>query len=180
MNPVVLVAISSFFFLQSVVFLGGVEAATKVTKKAVAKGNSQIIVMGLVYCDICYNNTFSKHSYFLPGAEVKIDCIFQAVSPRTSEHISFSVNRTTNRYGVYKLEIPSVEGIKCAEDSAIVSSCQASLMWSSSSACNVPGYKSTSNEIAVKSKQANLCIYSLNALNFRPSKRDVKLCGKKK
>lgn len=29
--------------------------------------NPQILVMGMVYCDICSNNTFSKHSYFLPG-----------------------------------------------------------------------------------------------------------------
>lgn len=28
---------------------------------------SQITVMGLVYCDTCSNNSFSKHSYFLPG-----------------------------------------------------------------------------------------------------------------
>lgn len=173
MNPVILFVICSLFF-QSV-FLG-VESA----KAKTVKGNSQIIVMGLVYCDICSNNTFSTHSYFIPGAEVKIDCTFKAVSPRTAEHISFSVNRTTNRYGVYKLEIPSVEGIKCAEDSAIVSSCQASLMWSGSPACNVPGYKSTSDEIAIKSKQANLCIYSLNALNFRPSRREIALCGKQK
>ncbi|KAK8715951.1 hypothetical protein V6N13_043275 [Hibiscus sabdariffa] len=29
--------------------------------------NAQITVMGLVYCDICYNNSFSRHNYFLPG-----------------------------------------------------------------------------------------------------------------
>lgn len=28
---------------------------------------SQITVMGLVYCDTCSNNSFSKHSYFLSG-----------------------------------------------------------------------------------------------------------------
>lgn len=111
------------------------------------------------------------------GAEVKIDCKFKAVSPRTTEQISFSVNRTTNRFGVYKLEIPSVDGIECAEESAMQSTCEASLMWSSSSACNVPGHKTTSDEIAIKSKHANLCIYSLNALNFRPSRRDINLCG---
>ncbi|PON95418.1 Pollen Ole e 1 allergen and extensin family protein [Trema orientale] len=141
------------------------------------KTNSHIVVMGFVYCDTCHNNSFSKHSYFLPGAEVKIDCMFKVISPRTAEQISFSVNRTTNKYGVYKLEIPSVDGIKCAEESAIVNSCQASLMWSSSSSCNVPGYRATSDQIAVKSKGANLCIYSLSALNFRPSKKEVSLCG---
>lgn len=112
----------------------------------------------------------------LTGAEVKIDCMFKAFSPTTAEQISFSVNRTTNKFGVYKLEIPSVDGIKCAEESAIVNSCQASLMWSSSSSCNVPGYKATSDQIEVKSKGANLCIYSLTALNFRPLKKEISLC----
>lgn len=113
-----------------------------------------------------------------PDAEVKIDCKFKAVSPRTTEQISLSVNRTTNKFGVYKLEIPSIEGIKCAEDSAIVSSCQASLIRSSSSSCNIPGYKATSDEIAIKSKRANLCFYSLTALNFRPSTKKSSFCGK--
>lgn len=112
-----------------------------------------------------------------PGAEVKIDCMFKAISRKTIEEISISVNRTTDKFGIYRLQIPSVDGIKCAEDSAVVSSCQASLMWSTSSSCNIPGYKTTSDEIAIKSRQANLCIYSLNAMNFRPPKREVTLCG---
>ncbi|KAH7846064.1 hypothetical protein Vadar_009316 [Vaccinium darrowii] len=138
--------------------------------------NPQITVMGFVYCDTCSNNTFSRHSYFLPGAEVRIDCKFKAISPRTIEEIEFSVNRTTDKYGVYKLEIPSVDGIECARDKAIESSCRASLMWSTSSSCNVPGYRTTSGEIAVKSRQGNLCIYSLTALNYRPHRRDITLC----
>ncbi|XP_022934369.1 major pollen allergen Ole e 1-like [Cucurbita moschata] len=138
---------------------------------------SQITVMGLVYCDTCSNNSFSKHSYFLPGAEVRIDCKLKAETPRTAEQIAFSVNRTTNKNGVYKLEIPSMDGIRCAEDSSMVSFCQASLMGSSSSACNVPGYKTTSGEISIKSRQSNVCIYSLNPLNYRPSTRDDILCG---
>ncbi|KAF7130505.1 hypothetical protein RHSIM_Rhsim10G0004200 [Rhododendron simsii] len=140
------------------------------------KVNPQITVMGIVYCDTCSNNTFSRHSYFLPGAEVRIDCKFKAISPRTTEEIEFSVNRTTDKYGVYKLEIPSVDGIECARDEAIESSCRASLMWSTSSSCNVPGYRTTSGEIAVKSRRANLCIYSLSALNYRPSRRENRLC----
>ncbi|KAB1211808.1 hypothetical protein CJ030_MR6G006594 [Morella rubra] len=165
MSPIILLVISPLFITS--LFLGVEPTNT----------NSQIIVMGFVYCDICSNNSFSRHSYFLPGAEVRIDCMFKAISRKTIEQISFSVNRTTNKYGVYKLEIPSVDGIKCAEDSAVVSSCEASLIRTSSSSCNIPGYKSTSDQVAIKSKQTNLCIYSLNALNFRPSKRDISLCG---
>ncbi|XP_039009907.1 uncharacterized protein LOC120138525 [Hibiscus syriacus] len=141
------------------------------------KNNAQITVMGLVYCDICSNNSFSRHSYFLPGAEVQISCNFKAFVPKTREQVSFSVNRTTDKHGVYRLEIPAVDGIKCAE-AVFASSCQASLVGSSSTSCNIPGYKSTTDQIAIKSRHPNLCIYSLTALNFRPSKRDVALCGK--
>lgn len=139
--------------------------------------NPQIIVMGMVYCDICSNNTFSRHSYFLPGVQVKVDCTFKANSPRTTEQIQFSVNRTTNRYGIYKVEIPSVDGILCAREKAVGNSCRASLLSSSSSACDVPGSRTTSDEIAITSRKANTCIYSLGLLNFRPSRRSIALCG---
>ncbi|KAB2084735.1 hypothetical protein ES319_A05G354100v1 [Gossypium barbadense] len=142
-----------------------------------AKNNAQITVMGLVYCDICSNNSFSRHSYFLPGAEVQIACNFRAFVPKTREQVSFSVNRTTDKHGVYRLEIPSVDGIACAE-AAIASSCQASLVGTSSTSCNIPGHRSTTDQIAIKSRHPNLCIYSLTALSFRPSKRNVALCGK--
>lgn len=103
--------------------------------------------------------------------------MFKALSEKTTEQISLSVNRTTDKFGLYRLEIPSVDGVRCAEDSEVVSSCKASLIGSSSSSCNVPGYKSTSNVMAVKARKANLCIYSINALTFRPSKRDITVCG---
>ncbi|KAL9343416.1 hypothetical protein Peur_063847 [Populus x canadensis] len=159
------------FFLSSL-FINSLSSKAEPPKKI----SAHITVMGIVYCDICSNNSFSRHSYFLPGAEVRMDCKFEASWPKTREQISFSVNRTTNRHGMYKLEIPSVDGIACAQ-AAIDSSCEASLMWSSSKACNVPGYKSSTKEIAIKVKQQNICIYSLNELNFRPSKTDAGLCG---
>ncbi|GJS08443.1 hypothetical protein Tco_0365239 [Tanacetum coccineum] len=139
---------------------------------------SSITVVGVVYCDACSNNSFSAHSYFLPGAEVRIDCRFKLASPRTAEQISFSANRTTNRNGVYKMDIPSVDGINCAKEAQFLNTCRASLIRSTSPACNVPAFASTSNEFSVKSKEANLCIYSLYALSFKPSKKDLKLCGK--
>ncbi|XP_022773632.1 uncharacterized protein LOC111315882 isoform X2 [Durio zibethinus] len=162
MNPIVLFLLSSLFI------------KTLSLKPEPAKNNAQITVMGLVYCDICSNNSFSRHSYFLP--EVQIDCNFRAFVPKTREQISFSVNRTTDKHGVYMLEIPSVDGIECAE-AAIASSCQASLVGSSSTSCNIPGYRSTTDQIAIKSRHPNLCIYGLTALNFRPAKRDATLCG---
>ncbi|XP_028771405.1 major pollen allergen Ole e 1 [Neltuma alba] len=174
MNPMILFLLISLFTQFS-----QVEPARPQPKLPgkLAHPNPEITVMGFVYCDICSNNSFSRHSYFLPGAEVRIDCVFKALSAKTEEQISVSVNRTTNKYGMYKLEIPSVDGVRCAEDSELVSSCQANLIGSSTSACNVPGHRTTSDEIAIKVRRANLCIYSLNALNFRPTKRDITLCG---
>ncbi|KDP26854.1 hypothetical protein JCGZ_18012 [Jatropha curcas] len=138
---------------------------------------SSISVVGVVYCDTCSTNSFSRNSYFLPGVDVHIRCTFKATSPKTAEQINFSVNRTTDKYGIYKLEIPHVDGVDCVDGSSIETLCQASLIESSSSACNVPGLKTTTNEVSVKSKQDNHCIYSLNALSYRPVKKNITLCG---
>lgn len=108
---------------------------------------------------------------------MKIECRFQASSPRTNEQITFSVNRTTNKHGIYKLELPAMDGIECAREKAIGNLCRASLIRSSNDACNVPGYKTTTDQITIKSEEANLCIYSLNVMNYRPSKTDIALCG---
>ncbi|KAF5741190.1 putative Pollen Ole e 1 allergen and extensin family protein [Tripterygium wilfordii] len=94
--------------------------------------------------------------------------------------MTFSVNRTTDRYGVYRLEIPEVDGVDCVDGMVIESLCQASLIGSSASDCNVPALRVSTNEISVKSKQDNLCIYSLKAMSYRPSKKNRTLCGNQK
>ncbi|CAL5338102.1 unnamed protein product [Camellia sinensis] len=164
----------SFF----VVVLASLVAQPLVLVAQPSKPTSDITVVGAVYCDTCYHNTFSSQSYFLPGVDVHVECKFKANSPKTTEQITFSVNRTTNRYGVYKLEIPSVEGVDCVEGPEIQSFCESSLIQSTSPTCNVPGLKSTTNEVTVKSKQTNLCIYSLSALSFRPQEKNITLCEK--
>lgn len=138
---------------------------------------SMITVEGVVYCDICSINNFSRHSYFLPGVDVHIQCKFKANSPKTTEQMAFSANRTTDKHGVYTLEIPSFDGVDCVEGQPIEFLCQASSIRSSSSACNVTGLKTTTNSITVKSKQEGLCIYCLDALSFRPLNRNITLCG---
>ncbi|KAI4340631.1 hypothetical protein MLD38_025445 [Melastoma candidum] len=150
----------------------------KATKPA--NPTSSIAVAGVVYCDVCSTGTFSRYSYFLPGADVNIRCKFKASGPETAEQIDFSVNRTTDRYGVYRLEIPSVDGVDCIEGRQVASACQATLLSSSSPACNVPGLRTTTDEISVKSKQQSLCIFSLNALSYQPRRKNVTFCGPRK
>ncbi|KAK4282224.1 hypothetical protein QN277_013627 [Acacia crassicarpa] len=172
MNPIVFLLLLSLFTTSL-----EVEPAKPRLPGKPRLPSSHITVMGFVYCDTCSNNKFSRHSYFLSGAEVKIDCMFKALSAKTKEQITVSVNRTTDNYGMYKLEIPAVDGVKCAEDPDVASSCQVNLMWSSSSSCDVPSFRSTSNEMAVKARRENLCIYSLTPLSYKPSKKDIALCG---
>ncbi|KAL0447271.1 UNVERIFIED_CONTAM: hypothetical protein Slati_1855000 [Sesamum latifolium] len=139
---------------------------------------SHITILGSVYCDVCYRNTFSKHSYFLSGVDVHVQCRLKASSTRTTEEISFSVNRTTDRYGTYKVDIPSLDGVDCTHVATIHSFCQASLIATSVSGCNVPSTRSNSTEITVKSKQNNImCTYTLGALSYKPFTPNVSLCG---
>ncbi|XP_010530959.1 PREDICTED: uncharacterized protein LOC104807398 [Tarenaya hassleriana] len=139
--------------------------------------SSRITVVGVVYCDTCSSNTFSRQSYFLQGVEVHVSCKFKANSPETAEEMNISVNRTTNRSGVYKVEIPHVDGVDCVDGIAIASQCQARLLGTSDRACNIPVFQTSTNEISVKSKQDKLCIYSLTALSYKPSKPNTTLCS---
>ncbi|CAF2090194.1 unnamed protein product [Brassica rapa] len=148
-------------------------------KHSSAEPNAEVTVMGFVYCDVCSNNTFSRHSYFMSGVEVRIVCRFKSASSRTNEMVTFSANRTTNEFGLYKVAITSLD---CADVDSLASSCQASLVGRRSSSdisCNVPGYRTTTDQVVFKSKRSNLCIYGFNALNLRPFKSDLALCGKK-
>ncbi|WCJ38816.1 Pollen Ole e 1 allergen and extensin family protein [Euphorbia peplus] len=142
---------------------------------------SKISVVGVVYCDTCSAKSFSKHSYFLPGVDVHIQCKFKANSPRTSEQIDFTVNRTTDNHGTYKLELSNLDGVDCIDTSSsttsISSICQATIIKSSNSVCEIPSITSTSDQITIKSKQENHCIYSLNALSYQPRTINNSLCN---
>ncbi|XP_072965456.1 uncharacterized protein [Typha angustifolia] len=144
--------------------------------EALPRSISNISVIGAVYCDACSNNTFSKHSFFLKGARVLIQCRFR-VSSTSTEEISLEAERTTDKYGIYKLDIPPVDGFECREGREIKSACRASLMRSSSSLCNVPGLRGSSQHVAIKAREAHICFFNLNALSYRPAKRDTSLCG---
>ncbi|KAL4638541.1 hypothetical protein ACB092_03G154400, partial [Castanea dentata] len=99
--------------------------------------------------------------------------------PQITEHTTFSVNKTTDKHGVYKVEIANVDGVNCVEGLAATSLCQVTLLGSSSSACNVPGSRNTSTVMIFKSKEENCCIYNLNTLRYRPFEKNTTLCANK-
>ncbi|KAM3258726.1 hypothetical protein ACQJBY_050492 [Aegilops geniculata] len=163
MAPLLLVAA-----VAVVSFLGG---------GAEARKSSNITVVGSVYCDACSNNTFSKHSFFLKGARVLIQCNFKVNSSAAPEEISLEAERTTDQHGVYKLDVPPVDGFECREGHELRSACRATLVRSSSAVCNVPGLRGSTQHIALRGPRgAAACFLNLNALNFRPAKRDRTLC----
>ncbi|KAL5200880.1 hypothetical protein ABZP36_035234 [Zizania latifolia] len=137
--------------------------------------SNNITVVGSVYCDACSNNTFSKHSFFLKGARVLIQCNFKVNSTMTEE-LSLEAERTTDQNGVYKLDVPAVDGFECREGHDLRSACRATLVRSSSAACNVPGLRGSTQHITLRSRATNACFLNLNALNFRPAKLDGTLC----
>lgn len=128
-------------------------------------------------------STYSWCLWYTSGVEVHIECRFRASSPRSNEQISFSGNRTTDRNGAYKLDIPSVDGDNCKSsmdggNSEIVTLCEASLIGTSSSSysCNVPFIKSTRSSEILK-RDNNLCVYSLGSLSYKPPIINTPLCS---
>ena len=111
-----------------------------------------------------------------------MSCRFKASSPKTTEEVNISVNRTTNTNGVYKLEIPHVDGIDCVDGIAIASQCSAKLLKPSDNnvGCNIPVFQTAANEVSIKSKQDRVCIYSLSALSYKPSHKNTTLCEKRR
>ncbi|XP_062110748.1 leucine-rich repeat extensin-like protein 6 [Humulus lupulus] len=170
---------SIIFFLLLVVVTTSLfsQSLARPARSSTTHYATRITVVGAVYCDTCSKNAFTKHSFFLPGVDVQIRCKFKVNSPKSAEQVNFLANKTTDRYGVYKLDIPSVDGVNCMNGLSMVSMCQASLTGTSSSLCNVPVLRTSSDEISIKSEQDNLCIYSLNALSYKPSNRNTTLCG---
>lgn len=59
---------AALFLLLAALAAAGPEAAVA---GASPKPGSNITVMGTVFCDICANNSFSKHSYFLRGQSTR-------------------------------------------------------------------------------------------------------------
>ncbi|XP_020259482.1 uncharacterized protein LOC109835924 [Asparagus officinalis] len=133
--------------------------------------NVTVTVIGSVFCDSCSDNAFSKRSYFLEGARVQIQCSFKANS------MFIAANTTTDQYGVYKLNIPRLTGFRCRQGQVKKSQCQAVLIESPSSFCNVMGIRRSTTQITIKPRKSRLCILNLNTMNYKPPKRDVTYCG---
>ncbi|XP_075481291.1 uncharacterized protein LOC142521999 [Primulina tabacum] len=95
----------------------------------------------------------------------------RASYPSTTEELSFSVNRTTDSNGMYKLELASFD---CAVEFQY-SFCVANLIGiSSDSDCSVPAQTTTS---ATDIAHNNVCAYTLGALSYQPETINVTLCG---
>ncbi|CAN6464651.1 unnamed protein product [Victoria cruziana] len=139
------------------------------------RGRLAISVVGSVFCDSCLQKTFSKHSYFLPGADVYIECSLK-LALQSTRTVAYSVTRKTNRYGTYRLELPFTEGYNCRNGYQKESFCKATLRKSHASACSVEGVVNTTREMYIRSGRRNSCILSMKPLNYRPPTADLSIC----
>ncbi|KAF3787232.1 Pollen-specific protein-like [Nymphaea thermarum] len=135
----------------------------------------RITVIGSVFCDSCLQKTFSKHSYFLQGVDVHIECSLK-VGLQSTKSLAYSVTRKTNRYGAYRFKLPFVDGYDCRNGYRKESFCKATLGKSPPSACSVQGINTT-REMYIRSRQGNSCILSVKPLNYRPPTVDLSICG---
>ncbi|KAG6527708.1 uncharacterized protein LOC122041060 [Zingiber officinale] len=151
--------------ISLVIFLFSISAVARLQPHRV----SNITVLGSVYCDACSDNSFSKNSYFLRGAQVVVQCKFAVVNSTSQEEMSITAYRTTDRFGVYKLDIPPVDGLECHEGREVKSMCRAILVRSSSARCNTTGFtRSSTAHVAFKDRETGACYYNLNALSYKP------------
>ncbi|KAJ8459805.1 hypothetical protein OPV22_032731 [Ensete ventricosum] len=137
MNPTtIFVAVFALLFTRSLCL------------EADPKPISNVTVMGTVFCDACASSNFSQHSYFLEGVKVRVQCVLR-VNATSAGEMRVAVDRTTDRFGVYNLDILPVDGFECREGRGVDSFCQASLVESPSSLCDVPGLSSSTEHVAL-------------------------------
>ncbi|KAF3786288.1 hypothetical protein EJ110_NYTH22884 [Nymphaea thermarum] len=133
----------------------------------------RVMVMGSVFCDSCLQNTFSKHSYFLQGVAVHVECKLTA-GIESERNFTFAATRKTDKFGVYRFVFPSADGRECRNTRKVESFCKATLK-KSPSTCNLHGLNRT-REMYIRARQGNSCIFSMRPMSCRPPLIDSSIC----
>ncbi|KAH6832062.1 hypothetical protein C2S53_007980 [Perilla frutescens var. hirtella] len=179
-SPIAKIAYLFLFLANSCLTINTIEAQPQ----------PRITVLGSVYCDVCYDNTFSNHSYLLPGVDVNVECKVKGKEEMIS--FSVSVNRSTDRYGMYRLEIPIPIPIPIRDHQDhqyhhqdpttttvhyYYSFCEATLINTSNinNGCTLP-----TRTKAKASSEIRSAVNIINALSYRPPRRNATLCGEGK
>ncbi|PSS35083.1 Pollen allergen Che a 1 like [Actinidia chinensis var. chinensis] len=126
------------------------------------------IIVGTVYCDTCFQESFSKSSHFISGALVGVQCGGTSSSPSFHEKVK------TNDHGEFKVHLPS----SVAKHVGKIKGCSVRLISSGEPYCAVAS-TATSSSLRLKSRnQGGTHIFSAGFFTFKPLKQPI-LCSQK-
>ncbi|KAG4139339.1 hypothetical protein ERO13_D07G186300v2 [Gossypium hirsutum] len=125
------------------------------------------VASGTVYCDICFQQDFSKAHHFISGASVAVECKDGDSRP------SFRQVAKTNEQGEFKVRLP----FSVTKHVKKVKGCSVKLVRSSEPYCAVAS-SSTSSSLHLKSTKQGTKVFSAGFLSFKPLKLP-NLCNKK-
>ncbi|XP_042517781.1 leucine-rich repeat extensin-like protein 3 [Macadamia integrifolia] len=125
------------------------------------------VVVGTVYCDTCFQQDFSKSSYFISEASVAVQCGDGSAKP------SFSKEVKTNKHGEFRVHLP----FTVSKHVKRIKKCSVKLISSSESFCSVAS-RATSSSLHLKSRKQGVHIFSAGFFTFKPLK-EPELCNQR-
>ncbi|KAI3722471.1 hypothetical protein L2E82_33510 [Cichorium intybus] len=128
----------------------------------VASEASPASLVGIVYCDICFNQDFLKSSRFISGASIVVECGGDGVDVKGMES-RFRKEVKTNWKGEFRVNLPSAVTDKIRE-------CSVKLIRSNQPDCPVVA-TATSSSIMLKTKTPGNRVFSAGVFTFRPRKQ---------
>ncbi|XP_043702031.1 leucine-rich repeat extensin-like protein 3 [Telopea speciosissima] len=125
------------------------------------------VVVGTVYCDTCFQQDFSKSSYFISDASVAVQCGDGSSKP------SFSKEVKTNKQGEFRVDLP----FTVSKHVKRIKKCSVKLISSSEPFCSVAS-RATSSSLHLKSRKQGVHIFSAGFFTFKPL-REPEMCSQR-
>ncbi|GAA0166098.1 hypothetical protein Leryth_023322 [Lithospermum erythrorhizon] len=131
------------------------------------KKHASAVLVGSVYCDTCFHQSFSKASHFISGADVAVECSVTNTTPNFKKVVS------TNEHGEFRIHLP----FSVSKHVKKIKRCSVKLIKSSEPFCAVAS-SATSSALHLKSRKEGNHIFSAGFFTFKPLNQP-ELCGQK-
>ncbi|CAL5186066.1 unnamed protein product [Lathyrus oleraceus] len=125
-------------------------------------------VVGTVFCDTCFQQTFSQESRFISGASIAVECKLGKTKQRFYKEVK------TNEQGEFKVKLPFL----VRKNVKRIKGCNFKLLSSNEPNCAIAS-TSTSFSLTLKKKLQDEHIFSAGFFSFKPIKKP-KFCDQNK
>ncbi|XP_058755451.1 formin-like protein 20 [Vicia villosa] len=126
------------------------------------------VVVGTVFCDTCFQQTFSQESRFISGASIAVECKLGKTKQRFYKEVK------TNEQGEFKVKLPFL----VRKNVKRLKGCNFKLLSSNVPNCAIAS-TSTSFSPSLKKKMQDEHIFSAGFFSFKPIKKP-KFCDQNK